>query len=132
MTDAIDILVVDDQPENLRLMRKLLTARGFRVLEADSAERALDAVAAKMPDILLVDIRLGDGAMTGYELAGRIRRLPGGDQAVLVALSGGAELDDDARAPEKGFDGFIMKPFAFAELVDRLLAFRAKKAEARG
>jgi CheY-like chemotaxis protein len=65
--------------------------------------------------------------MTGYELAGRLRALPGGGGAVILALSGGAVLEDEAviRAPR--FDGFILKPFEFGAFPDRLKDYLAKK-----
>lgn len=125
----ITILVVDDMPENLRLVRKLLATQGFSVLEALSAEEALAVAASAMPDILLIDLRLGVGSMTGSELAGRVRKLPGGSGAVLVALSGGAVLEDEAMTQENGFDGFILKPFEFGELSSILKGYLAKKGE---
>lgn len=123
----ITILVVDDMAENLRLVRKLLSTQGYRVLEALNAEDALAIAAATMPDILLVDLRLGAGTMTGYELTGRVRALPGGTDAVILALSGGALLEDGEISREKGFDGFIPKPFEFGELSDLLRSHLAEK-----
>jgi CheY-like chemotaxis protein len=121
------ILVVDDLPENLRLMRKLLSPQGFRVLEAADAESALALAAEAMPDLLLVDLRLGAGTMTGYELARRIRKLPGGAEAVVLALSGGAVLEDEAMSAAAGFDGFILKPFDFGSFAGVLKGYLAKK-----
>ncbi|HXS99237.1 MAG TPA: response regulator [Elusimicrobiota bacterium] len=123
----ITILIVDDLPENLRLVRKLLSTQGFHVLEALNAEEALSIAASAMPDILLVDLRLGAGTMTGYELAARMRKLPGGTDAVVLALSGGAVLDDEVMSRAAGFDGFILKPFEFGEFADRLKGYLSKK-----
>lgn len=123
----ITILAVDDMPGNLRLLRKLLEPQGFRVLEASNGEQALTLAAAAMPDIILVDLRLGQG-MTGYELAGRLRKLPGGAAAVLAALSGGAVFEDEAMSRETGFDDFILKPFDFGSLSGRLKGLLAKRA----
>jgi len=121
------VLVVDDMPENIRLVRKLLTPQGFRVLDATDAEAALAVAGEAMPDILLVDLRLGAGTMTGYELARRIRKLPGGTAAVVLALSGGAVLEDDAMSRATGFDGFILKPFDFGGFADVLKGFLARR-----
>ncbi|HEX4046359.1 MAG TPA: response regulator, partial [Elusimicrobiota bacterium] len=123
----ITILVVDDLPENLRLMRKFLPAQGYRMLEALDAEAALAIAASAMPDILLVDLRLGAGTLTGYELTKRVRGLPGGTAAVILALSGGAALDDGELSRETGFDGFVLKPFKLDEFDDLLKGHLAKK-----
>lgn len=127
----ITILAVDDMPENLRLLRKLLAPQGFLVLEASNGEQALALAAAAMPDIILVDLRLGQG-MTGYELARRLRELPGGTAAVLAALSGGAVLEDEALSRETGFDDFILKPFDFGALAGRLKGLLDIKAASGG
>jgi CheY-like chemotaxis protein len=127
----ISVLVVDDMPDNLRLMRKLLQPEEFRLREAPKAEEALSLAAQEMPDIMLVDLRLGEGTMTGYDLAKRVRVMPGGRAAVIIALSGGAVLEDDALSRETGFDDFILKPFAFASFTGRLKALLAAKREAR-
>ncbi|MFI5344923.1 MAG: response regulator [Elusimicrobiota bacterium] len=127
----ITLLAVDDMPENLRLVRKLLSTQGFRVLEASNAEEALAIASQAMPEILLVDLRLGAGTLTGFELAERVRKLPGGADAVILAISGGAVIDDEARTRATGFDGFILKPFAFGEFADRLKDSLAKKKKPR-
>jgi two-component system cell cycle response regulator DivK len=121
------ILVVDDLPENLRLVRKLLSSAGFEVFEASDATGALAIASAAMPDMILLDLRLGAGTMTGYELARRLRKLPGGADAVILALSGGAVLEDEAMSRTTGFDGFILKPFRFGEFADFLRDHLARK-----
>ena len=127
----ITILVVDDESANLRLLRKFLSTQGFRVLEALNADSALTLAAAAMPDIVLVDLRLGEGSITGYELAERVRKLPGGTEAVILAMSGGAVLEDEAMSRQTGFDDFIRKPFDFAKLTDRLKGYLTKNGKSR-
>jgi CheY-like chemotaxis protein len=121
------VLVVDDMPENLRLVRKILTMHGFRVLESLDAAQGLALAAAESPDVVLVDLRLGDASMTGFELASRLRKLPKGADTLLVALTGGAALQDDASFEEAGFDGFILKPFLADDFVAALKGYIAKK-----
>lgn len=121
------LLVVDDMPENLRLLRKLLAPKGYEVSEAGTAEAALEALAGGLPDVLMADLRLGEGRMTGYDLAARVRALPGGRGVVLLAFSGGAQFDDDSAVPATGFDGFIQKPFDFAALASQLEGFLERK-----
>lgn len=122
------VLVVDDMPENLRLVRRVLAPAGFSISEALDGKDALALASQTMPDLVLVDLRLGEDSMTGYELARKLRGLPGGKKVVLVALSGGAVLDDDATSSEAGFDGFIAKPFDVKRLPETLRLFLAGKA----
>ena len=123
-----NVLVVDDMPENLRLVRKVLAPAGFSIREALDGKDALALASQAMPDLVLVDLRLGEDSMTGYELARQLRGLPGGKKVVLVALSGGAVLDDDATSSEAGFDGFIAKPFDVTKLPETIRLFLAGKA----
>lgn len=110
------VLVVDDMPANLVLLRKILVPAGYRVVEAASGEEGLAKARREMPDLVLLDLRLGEFAMTGYELVRRFRELPGGTGAKVVALSGGAVGSDEALVEEAGFDGFISKPIDVAGL----------------
>lgn len=122
------VLVVDDMPENVVLVRRILGLAGFRVEEALSGEEALNAARREMPDLVLLDLRLGEAGMSGYEAVRRLRDLPGAEKAVLVALSGGAVIDDEEKAREAGFHGFIQKPFDLQSLTDAVTNFLSRGA----
>lgn len=124
----IRLLAVDDLPENLRLLRKALAETEFDVQLAACGKDALASAASAMPDLILLDLRLGEEEMTGFELARRLRALPGGRRAVIVALSGGAVLEDEAASREAGLDGFIAKPFDVAALPEVLRVYAGRRA----
>lgn len=116
------ILVVDDMASNVRLISRVLAGTGWRIEGAASAEEALTFAAREMPDLVLMDLRLPSG-MTGYEAVRKLRELPGGRSAVVVALSASPTLTDGEKIRSAGFDGFIMKPFEVAELPSALASY---------
>lgn len=114
---AAKILVVDDLPQNIRLMEATLTPHGYEVVAATSGEEALEAVARHEPDLILLDVQMPN--MNGYDVCHRLREnettrfLP----VVMVTSSGEEEL---VTALESGADDFISKPFDKAELLARV------------
>jgi adenylate cyclase len=111
------ILVVDDTPQNIKLLEVLLTAQNYKVLTAASGEEALSVVAADEPDLVLLDIVMP--GIDGYEVCRRLRSdaatriLP----IVMVTASGGQEK---VKALDVGADDFITKPFDKSELLARV------------
>ena len=114
--DAV-ILVVDDLPQNVKLMDAVLTPRGFVVHTATSGEEALAWLSTQVPDLVLLDILMP--GIDGYETCRRIRAneatsfLP----VVMVTASG---QEQKLRAIEAGADDFVTKPFEQAELLARV------------
>jgi class 3 adenylate cyclase len=114
--DAV-ILVVDDQPQNAKLMDAVLTPRGFTVHTATSGEEALARLSTQVPDLVLLDILMP--GIDGYETCRQIRAneatsfLP----VVMVTASG---QEQKLRAIEAGADDFVTKPFEQAELLARV------------
>jgi two-component system CheB/CheR fusion protein len=104
--EARHILIVEDDETNREGLRTLLELWGHQVEEAATGESGVQMAIARRPDVVLLDIGLPD--LNGYEVAKRIRRAPGNDNVVLIALTGYGELDEqpaDAR-----FDTHVMKP----------------------
>lgn len=124
MTDDPTVLVVDDQPQNTRLLDAVLSPRGYRVLVAGSGEEALAALAAESVDLVLLDIVMP--LMDGYEVCRRIR----GDErtaflpVVMITASGDQEK---LKALESGADDFVTKPFNQAELLARVASLAKVK-----
>ena len=106
------VLVVDDNRDAAESLASLVGALGHEVREVYSGASALEAVPSFRPDLIVLDIGLPD--MDGYETARRIRELPGGREARIVAASGYGEVAGAAR--EAGMDAYLVKPLQLAQL----------------
>ena len=125
--DGLSVLVVDDEPDARRLMKRFLEVRGATVTTAGSMEEALDALSDEHPDVLLSDIGMPEH--DGYELIRRIRGLPAnqGGATPAAAVTAFARADDRSRALLSGFQMHLAKPVDPLELlaaVARLAAGR--------
>ena len=117
MTPDPLILIVDDLPQNVRLLEAVLSPHGFRVATASSGQEALDALSKEHPDLVLLDILMP--GIDGYEVCRRIREDPATAflPVIMITASGGEEK---IRAIESGADDFVNKPFDQAELLARV------------
>jgi CheY-like chemotaxis protein len=101
------ILIVEDSPDNMKLFRALLAARGHQVTGLAGGERLFETLDGVAPDLVLMDIQLP--GKDGFTLLGEIRGSAHGALRV-VALTAHAMRGDRERALEAGFDGYITKP----------------------
>ena len=101
------IIVVEDQPDNLKLLATLLTIKGHTVVGLPNGDRLSEVVHSNTPDLVLLDIQLP--GRDGYELLEELKQLPERSWKV-VALTAHALPEDRARASAAGFDGYITKP----------------------
>jgi CheY-like chemotaxis protein len=113
------VLVVDDSADTADSLALLLRMEGHEVRVAYEGAAALEAAQTFCPEVVLSDIGLP--GMTGYELAPRLRQLPGLADILLVALTGYAQEEDRRRAEAAGFDAYLVKP-ADLDTVRALLA----------
>jgi PAS domain S-box-containing protein len=113
------VLVVDDARDSAFILGRLLEAIGQRVLTARDGFSALDIARAERPDVVISDIAMAD--MDGYELARRLRQLPGLERMLLVALTGYSQDSDRQRARDAGFDHHLVKPVN-VQTLERLFA----------
>jgi two-component system cell cycle response regulator DivK len=107
------ILIVEDNPRNLKLARDLLDHAGYRTLEATSAEDGLALARAHRPDLVLMDVQLP--GMDGLQALERLRADPATNGIPVVAVTAFAMKDDRARFLAAGFDGYLEKPIRVRE-----------------
>jgi two-component system CheB/CheR fusion protein len=112
------ILVVEDSPDGADTLAKLLCVNGHEVRTAADGPTALEAVGAFQPDVILLDIGLP--GMNGYEVAKQLRKLPGMNSALLIALTGYGQERDRTWSRQAGFDQHLTKPVDHSTLL-RLL-----------
>jgi len=112
------VLIVDDNREHADSLAHLLRLGGHRVDVVYDSQAALSAFAAIEPDAVLLD--LGMPGMDGYELCRRIRSMPAGHGALVLAVTGWGQQTDRERSAEAGFDGHLVKPVSPLEILERL------------
>jgi two-component system response regulator MprA len=111
------ILVVDDDPKILSLLRRGLSMEGYRVLEARDGGEALARVREESPDLVVLDLMLP--GVDGLEVCRRIRRA---SEVPVLMLTARDTLPDKVAGFESGADDYLVKPFAFEELLARARA----------
>jgi two-component system KDP operon response regulator KdpE len=111
------VLVIEDEPGIRAVLRVLLTAEGYRYIEADTALRAEIEARSHKPDLLLVDLGLPDG--DGVKV---IRRVRGWSPVPIVVLSARTMEEQKVAALDAGADDYVTKPFSAPELLARLRA----------
>jgi len=111
------ILIVDDLPQNVRLLDAVLSPKGFRVATASSGAEALDVLGEEQPDLVLLDIVMP--GMDGYEVCRRIREDPATAFLPVIMITASGE-EEKIRAIEAGADDFVNKPFDQAQLLARV------------
>lgn len=114
----LEVLVVDDQPDALRLLEQELTLAGLSVRTAASGEAAIEAIRAHCPDAVLLDVQMG--GINGFETCARIRLLH--EDLPIVFTTGLDETEDIVRGFEVGGTDYVTKPVSAAVVVARLMA----------
>ncbi len=110
------ILVVEDNDRNMKLVREVLHASGYRTLEATSGGQAVEVAAESRPDLVLMDIQLPD--IDGVEALGRLRSDRRTASIPVLALTAQAMQGDRERFLAAGFDGYLAKPVDILALVE--------------
>jgi DNA-binding response OmpR family regulator len=117
------VLVVDDEPEILKMVAKIMEARGHRVTLARDGQEALDAVVRDRPDVMILDLNLPK--MDGFEVCKQLKTDPGTKAIPIVMLTAAyVSVEDATRGVGVGADEYVVKPFLREVLVhnvERLL-----------
>jgi CheY-like chemotaxis protein len=102
------VLVADDNRDSADTLALLLEFRGHNVITVNDGEAAVHACAGATPDVIILD--LGMPKLGGHDACRAIRALPGGADALIVALTGWGQARDRERSREAGFDMHLVKP----------------------
>ena len=115
------VLVVEDNPLNMKLVRDVLIASGYDVLPAVTGEEGVALATTCEPDLVLMDLQLPD--FDGYEALRRLRADPALAAVPVVAVTAFAMQEDRERARRSGFDGYLEKPISIRDLPTQVGAF---------
>jgi two-component system cell cycle response regulator DivK len=112
------ILVVEDQEDNRQIIRDLLSATDYEIVEAESGEQALEAVAKQRPDLILMDIQLP--GIDGYETTRRIKADPALQSITIIAVTSYALSGEEQKARAAGCDEYVPKPYSPRQLLAKI------------
>lgn len=115
------ILYVEDNPDNRNLIRRVLEAEDYSVVEAKDANQALERLQTMLIDLILMDISMPD--MDGYTLTAKIKSMPGFGGVPIIAVTANVMRGDRERSLEAGCDGYIQKPIDIDTLSQQLERF---------
>ena len=104
------ILVIEDTEDNRRILRDLLTAAGYDVIEAVDGMTGVAIALERRPDLILMDIQLP--VIDGYEATRRIKADPTTQNIPIIAVTSYALAGDEAKAREAGCNGYVAKPYS--------------------
>ncbi len=120
------LLVVDDNAENRDVLSRRLEKRGFKILQADSGQRALDLIEVQAVDLVLLDWMMP--GLSGLDVLKRLRQRPATAQLPVIMATAKSESDDIVEALELGADDYVTKPLDFPVVLARVqAALRARR-----
>ena len=122
---SMKILYIEDSPSNRLLVKRVLMAEGYAVLEAEDGSAGIALAQVEHPDLILMDMNLPD--VDGYEMTRRIRRTPGLSKIPIVAMTANVMHGDREKTLEAGCVGYIPKPIDVDALPEQVARFLEAK-----
>lgn len=119
------ILYVEDNPDNRNLIRRVLNAEGYAVVEAAQASQAIDRLEQEKVDLILMDINMPD--MDGYTLTAKIKRMEKYSKIPILAVTANVMRGDREKSLEAGCDGYIQKPIDIDTLAQQIERFITRR-----
>ena len=108
------ILIVEDNPQNMRLLEILLRSESYTLLKAIDGEEALEVAVSEKPNIIVMDIQLP--RISGLEVIRKLRQMPAFNHVPIIALTTYAMKGDREKFIEAGCDAYLSKPISIREL----------------
>ncbi len=108
------ILIVEDNPQNMRLIEMTLKAKGYTLLKAVDGEEALEVAIRERPDLIIMDIQLPK--LSGLEVTGRLRQVAGFEEIPIIAITAYAMKGNKEKSIEAGCNAYLPKPINTREL----------------
>lgn len=121
------ILYIEDDFQNRLLVRRILGAYGYSVVEAEDGARGIQLAQELVPDLILMDINLPE--MDGYEITKRLRKLQVLAHVPIIAMTANVMKGDREKTQAAGCDGYIAKPIDVDQLPDQIEHFLSSKGE---
>jgi CheY-like chemotaxis protein len=115
---ATSVLVVDDEPQVVWMLRFSLEAEGYQTLSARDGASALAEIREHHPRLMLLDVMMP--IMDGWTVLEHLQAMPESDRPKVIVVSARASLRDKAKAIELGADAFVAKPFSVDDLLEKL------------
>lgn len=126
---AARILVAEDHPDSLELMRYLLGANGYQILTAADGKAALEVARRERPDLILCDLQMPD--MNGYEVLAELRKDASMRTVPVIAVTAFSMMGDREKVLTAGFDGYFSKPIDADTFVGQMEDFLPPALRAR-
>ncbi len=121
------ILIVEDEPRNMKVMLMVLRPHGYTLLEATDGEEALEMAVRDKPDLIMMDMQLPK--MNGIEATRRLRQMPGFNHTLIIAVTASAMKGDMEKMIEAGCDTYLSKPINTRELPEVIAEMLARRQE---
>lgn len=115
------VLYIEDNPQNMRLVRKILHMGGYEIIEAENGLEGVAKALSELPDLILMDINLPD--IDGIEATRRIRESDQAHSIPIIALTANAMQGDRERILEAGLNDYLSKPISKNELLEKISSF---------
>ena len=117
------VLIVEDNPLNMKLFSAMVSAQGFEVLQATDGSSAIEMADERRPDLIIMDLQLPD--MSGLDVARSLKHGDRTGEIPIIATSAYALGNDEAAIRASGCDAYMAKPIAISEFLELIESFMA-------
>ena len=121
------ILIVEDNPQNMRLVEMALSAESYFLLKATNGEEALEIAKKERPDLIIMDVQLPK--MSGLEVTRKLREIPEFSRTPIIAITAYAMKGDKEKALDAGCNAYLSKPVRARDLPDLIAKMLLQRQE---